>query len=103
MVTEITTVILKSTAPTVFKEVTTFIKNKYSEYSVLNKLSEDNHDLVSSISKFMYVKTLATGADVPINLFDFFQKPQLEFNKNLFYIEHINEIKIIQKWIIIII
>lgn len=93
MVTEITTVILKSTAPTVFKEVTTFIKNKYSEYSVLNKLSEDNHDLVSSISKFMYVKTLATGADVPINLFDFFQKPQLEFNKNLFYIEHINEIK----------
>lgn len=51
--------------------MTTFIKNKYSEYSVLNKLSEDNHDLVSSISKFMYVKTLATGADVPINLFDF--------------------------------
>lgn len=93
MVTEISTVLLKSTAPTVFKEVTSYLKNKYSQYKVLNQLSDDNIELVSSIAKFMYVKTLATGADVPINLFDFFQKPKLEFNEDLFYIEHINEIE----------
>lgn len=93
MVEAITTVLLKSAAPTVFKEITAFIRNKYSEYSVLNNLSEDNHELVSSISKFMFVKTLATGSDIPVNLYDFFQKPKLCFNDKLFYINHIDEIK----------
>lgn len=93
MVESITTVLLKSTAPVVFKEITTFIKNKYSEYYLLNNLSEDNHELVSSISKFMFVKTLATGSDIPVNLYDFFQKPKLCFDDKFFYIDHINDIK----------
>lgn len=93
MIQEISTITLKSIAPVIFKDVTSFIKSKYSKKTVLNKLSEDNHDLVSSISKFMYVKTLATGADVPKNLFDFFQKPKLNFNKNTFFVEHIGDIK----------
>lgn len=93
MIQEISTITLKSIAPVIFKDVTTFIKSKYSKQSALNKLSEDNHELVSSISKFMYVKTLATGADVPKNLFDFFQKPKLNFNKNNFFVEHIGDIK----------
>ncbi|MCU4578436.1 NACHT domain-containing protein [Acinetobacter courvalinii] len=90
----ITPLLLRTTAPTIFKEVTAFIKSKYSEHKALKQLSENNDDLVNSISKIMMVKTLASGADQPINLFNFFQKPKLKYSKGdqEFYIEHIDEL-----------
>ncbi|WP_151817321.1 NACHT domain-containing protein, partial [Acinetobacter oleivorans] len=89
----ISTVALKAAAPTILKEVTTFIRRKYDNYKILNNLSENNEDLVCSISKLMSVKTLLTGADSPVNLFDFFQQPQLEYKKINFCINHIEQIK----------
>lgn len=93
MALELSIPALKATAPAIIKEASTFIKKKYDEYKILNNLSESNNELVSSIAKFMAVKTLLTGADNPVNLFDFFQQPELEFKKEKFCIEHIDEIK----------
>lgn len=93
MVLELSTVALKATAPSIIKEASAFIKKRYSEYKVLNSLSDSNEDLVHSISKLMSVKTLLTGADSPINLFDFFQQPQLSYEDEKFCINHIDEIK----------
>lgn len=90
----ITPLLLRTTAPTIFKEATAFIKSKYSEHKALKQLSENNDNLVNSISKIMMVKTLASGADKPVNLFDFFQQPKLSYfkEKQKFYIEHIDEL-----------
>ena len=90
----ITPLLLRTTAPTIFKEATAFIKSKYSENKALKQLSENNDDLMNSISKIMMVKTLASGADKPVNLFDFFQQPKLSYLKENqeFYIEHTDEL-----------
>ncbi|EPN9319573.1 NACHT domain-containing protein [Acinetobacter baumannii] len=93
MVIELSTGALKSVAPTIIKEVSNYIKKKYEGYKVLNTLSESNGELVLSISKLMSVKTLLTGADSPVNLFDFFQQPQLKYKKENFCITHIDEVK----------
>lgn len=92
MVVELSIVGLKAVAPSIIKEVSSLIKVKYNNYKVLNNLSENNTELVSTIAKFMSVKTLLTGADNPVNLFNFFQPPKLEFNDKKFYINHIDEI-----------
>lgn len=93
MVLEISTAILKSTAPKIIKETSDYIIKKYNGYKVLNSLSENNDELVLSISKLMSVKTLLTGADSPVNLFDFFQQPQLKYKEEHFCITHIDEVK----------
>lgn len=93
MVVELSTVALKATAPSIIREASSFIKKKYSEYKVLSNISDNNEELVHSISKLMSVKTLLTGADSPINLFDFFQQPQLSYDNTKFCINHIDEIK----------
>jgi len=93
MVVELSTVALKATAPSIIREASAFIKKKYSEYKVLSSISDNNEELVHSISKLMSVKTLLTGADSPINLFDFFQQPQLSYDNKKFCINHIDEIK----------
>lgn len=94
LVTTITPLLLRTTAPTIFKEAVDFIKHKYSEHKALKQLSEKNDDLVNSLSKIMMVKTLASGADQPINLFKFFQQPKLSYLKDNeeFYIKHIDEL-----------
>lgn len=93
MVVELSTVAVKAVAPTILKEITVFIKKKYDNYTILNNLSETNHDLVSSISKLMSVKTLLTGADTPTNLYEFFQQPELKYKDIKFCIDHIEQIK----------
>ena len=93
MVIELSTIALKAAAPSIIKEASSFIKKKYSDYKVLNNISDNNEELVHSISKLMSVKTLLTGADSPVNLFDFFQQPQLSYKNNKFCINHIDEIK----------
>lgn len=92
MPAELSIIGIKAIAPSILKEASTFIKKKYDNYKVLNNLSESNTELVSTISKFMYVKTLLKGADNPVNIFDFFQSPQLEFEDKKIYIKHIDEI-----------
>ena len=89
MIAELSLVGVKAVAPSIIKEVSSFIKIKYNNYKVINNLSENNQELVSTIAKFMYVKTLLTGADNPVNLFKFFQPPKLDFKDKKFYINHI--------------
>ncbi|QNX02069.1 hypothetical protein IC798_01175 [Acinetobacter seifertii] len=47
-----------------------------------------------SISKLMQVKTLYTGSDKSVNLFDFFQQPKLEYDDEIYIIENIEQVKI---------
>lgn len=58
------------------KEVMELVKSRVKGYQALKKLSDNNDDLMASIEKLMWVKTLFSGAEKPVNLFDFFQEPK---------------------------
>ncbi|HEO1798354.1 TPA: hypothetical protein VAM14_003503, partial [Acinetobacter baumannii] len=76
------------------KEVMDLVKNKIKGYQALKKLSENNDDLMASIEKLMWVKTLFSGAEKPVNLFDFFQKPKLAYlEEKIFVIDNLLEIQ----------
>lgn len=76
------------------KEVMDFVKNKIKGYQALKRLSENNDDLMASIEKLMWVKTLFSGAEKPVNLFDFFQKPKLAYlEEKIFIIDNLLEIQ----------
>lgn len=75
------------------KDVTDLAKNKIKGYQALKKLTDSNDDLMASLEKLMLVKTLFSGAEKPVNLFDFFQKPKLTYlEQSDFTIENLNEI-----------
>lgn len=77
------------------KEVMDLAKNKIKGYQALKKLSENNDDLMASIEKLMWVKTLFSGAEKPVNLFDFFQKPQLGYlEETIFTIDNLQEVSV---------
>lgn len=84
---------VRALASTVIKETTDFLKSSYKDQKAINQLSMHNDDLVSSISKLMQVKTLYTGSDKSVNLFDFFQQPKLEYDEKIYIIKNIQEIK----------
>ncbi|KRI52342.1 NACHT domain-containing protein [Acinetobacter pittii] len=76
------------------KEVVDLVKNKVKGYQALKRLSENNDDLMASIEKLMWVKTLFSGAEKPVNLFDFFQKPKLAYlEEKIFVIDNLLEIQ----------
>ncbi|MEG2846944.1 MAG: hypothetical protein RR876_16340 [Acinetobacter sp.] len=85
---------VRGVANTVIKETADFLKNFYKEQKSLKNLSINNNDLVSSIAKLMQVKTLYTGSDKSVNLFDFFQQPKLSYEKEIYVIENIEELKV---------
>lgn len=85
---------VRAVASTVIKETADFLKIFYKEQKTLRNLSINNNDLVASISKLMQVKTLYTGSDKSVNLFDFFQQPKLSYDNKIYVIENIEEIKL---------
>lgn len=85
---------VRGVANTVIKETADFLKIFYKEHKSLKNLSINNNDLVSSIAKLMQVKTLYTGSDKSVNLFDFFQQPKLSYEKEIYVIENIEELKV---------
>ncbi|WP_353168631.1 NACHT domain-containing protein [Acinetobacter sp.] len=93
---EVTTVVATATVRSVtnetIKEVIQQIKKKFSNKVITKNISIDNEDLIASVSKLMLVKTLFTGADKPVNLFDFFQNPKLKYNDEIYIIDTIKEI-----------
>ncbi|MDX8239884.1 NACHT domain-containing protein [Acinetobacter pittii] len=75
------------------REVIDLAKSKIKGYQALKKLSDNNDDLMASIEKLMWVKTLFSGAEKPVNLFDFFQKPKLAYlEEKIFTIDNLQEI-----------
>lgn len=85
---------VRAVATTAIKETADFLKVLYKEDKSLRKLSINNNDLVSSISKLMQVKTLYTGSDKSVNLFDFFQQPKLTYDDDIYVIKNIEELKL---------
>jgi hypothetical protein len=83
---------VRAVANTVIKETADFLKIFYKEQKTLKNLSINNNDLVTSISKLMQVKTLYTGSDKSVNLFDFFQQPKLCYDKQIYIIENIEQL-----------
>lgn len=74
-------------------EVSDIVKSKIQGYQALKKISDNNDDLMASIANLMLVKTLFSGPEKPVNLFDFFQKPKLEYlGEKVFSIDSLNEI-----------
>jgi len=94
MVEVLSVAAVRGVANTVIKETADFLKSFYKEQKALKNLSINNNDLVSSIAKLMQVKTLYTGSDKSVNLFDFFQQPKLVYEKEIFVIENIEELKV---------
>lgn len=75
------------------KDVTELAKSKIKGYQALKKLTDNNDDLMASLEKLMWVKTLFSGAEKPVNLFDFFQKPKLGYlEENIFTIDNLSDI-----------
>jgi len=93
MMDVVTVASVRGIANTVIKETAEFLKSSYKEQQTINKLSIVNSDLVASIAKLMQVKTLYTGSDKSVNLFDFFQQPKLEYDKKICVIENIEDIR----------
>lgn len=89
----ITIASIRALANTAIKETAEFLKLTYKEHKSLKQISTQNEDLVTSIAKLMQVKTLFTGSDRSVNLFDFFQKPKLKYNDSTVIIENIEEIR----------
>lgn len=85
---------VRAVASTVIKDTADFLKISYKDQKTLKNLSINNNDLVSSISKLMQIKTLYTGSDKSVNLFDFFQQPKLCYDNEIYIIENIEELKL---------
>lgn len=85
---------VRAVASTVIKDTADFLKIFYKDQKTLKNLSINNNDLVASISKLMQIKTLYTGSDKSVNLFDFFQQPKLCYDKEIYIIENIEELKL---------
>jgi len=91
-VTVVSTAMIRAITNETIKEVKNFILNKNSQNKTLRQISIDNEDLIAAISKLMLVKTLFSGADKPVNLFDFFQNPKLEYDGDIYTIDTIEDI-----------
>jgi len=87
-----TTAAIRAITTETIKEATNFTKTKFNNHKLLKQISAGNEDLIAAISKLMLVKTLYSGADKPVNLFDFFQNPKLKYNDDLYSINTIDEI-----------
>ncbi|EXH49072.1 NACHT domain-containing protein [Acinetobacter baumannii] len=75
------------------KEIMELAISKIKGYQALKKLTDNNDDLMASIEKLMWVKTLFSGAEKPVNLFDFFQAPKLAYlEEKIFTIDNLQEI-----------
>lgn len=85
---------VRAVANTVIKETADFLKIFYKEQKSLRNLSINNNDLVASIAKLMQVKTLYTGSDKSVNLFDFFQQPKLSYDKEIYIIDNIEQLEL---------
>lgn len=94
MVEVLSVAAVRAVASTVIKETADFLKIFYKEQKTLRNLSINNNDLVASISKLMQVKTLYTGSDKSVNLFDFFQQPKLSYDKEIYIIDNIEQLKL---------
>jgi len=88
----ISTAVVRAVTNETVKDFKNFIVDKFSKNKTLKQVSINNEDLVGAISKLMLVKTLFSGADKPVNLFDFFQNPKIKYDDNNFSIDTIEDI-----------